>query len=70
MGTENDIHTVDIDLDRVLWDAEDRRRVIDALKRRRKSPPADPPPPGRDRSPASVPADEPGTDRAKGAEGD
>ncbi len=66
MRTGDDIDTVDIDLDRVLWDAEYRRRVIDSLKRRPESPTADPPPPGRDRAPANPPADERGTNPADG----
>ena len=64
MGTDHDIHAVDIDLDRVLWDAEYRRRVIDSLKRREETPISDVPPHNRKRAPPP-PSKDRGTDPAK-----
>ena len=66
MATSDDIRAVDIDLDRVLWDAEYRRRVIDSLKRRHESPTSDLVPPNRNRAPADPPTDVRGTDPAAG----
>ncbi len=64
MRIGHDTDAVEIDLDRVLWDAEYRRRVIDSLKQRQEFPTDDTPPLGRDRAPAKPPSDESGTDPA------